>query len=345
MEHKEKELDLVEKMYIENFDHISSQGKSIASMIDESNENIKSKLWKSGQTFALTLLFMLGTVFILIGIYAIKDKNFSMVITSIGITIGPSALLAQLYRVFFFDEIKLELNKPLRQMNGMLELISDLGELVKPLKDEVLLLKQATENGLLNIYPNRAVAIKKFINDFDSEKEEIMIIGSSLRGLLQDEEYLWFKEKLASKVKSPAFPNLKILFLLTHPCVADLRGRLETRDATEIGEDIIDSLNILHGMGVPTDNIRLYKGTPTIFGIKTKYRMLINPYPYKSQGMDSPCLILAEGKGLFESYREKHFKAWNSVFAERITNFETTVIQLKKNLKHYRDLIDKVLEN
>jgi hypothetical protein len=131
--------------------------------------------------------------------------------------------------------------------------------------------------------------------------------------------------------------------MLTHPSVADLRGRLEDRDPTFIGKEIIESVKILRDMGVPCENVRLYKGTPTIFGIKTKNRMLINPYPYKSQAMTSPCFELISEKRLYDCYSEKHFGAWDSAVCERISNYDTVISTLENNLNNYHILIDKVL--
>ena len=85
---------------------------------------------------------------------------------------------------------------------------------------------------------------------------------------------------------------MRIKYLLTHPIVADLRASQENRRPTEIGLEILRSLEVLKSWGTDCANVRLYLGTPTCFAIKTTRQMLLNPYPYVSVSFDSPCLTL-----------------------------------------------------
>ena len=67
-------------------------------------------IWRNGYTFALLVLFALGVALIVIGaqLQSEKPTTLSTVLIGIGITLGPSAVVATLYRVFLFREVQHE---------------------------------------------------------------------------------------------------------------------------------------------------------------------------------------------------------------------------------------------
>lgn len=146
-------------------------------------------------------------------------------------------------------------------------------DLLQRYAHEIDLLQAVRQAGVIGIFKRRESAIKAFSRYIDEELREIMVVGSSLKGLLQKEEYGEVSEKLKFKQQRGL---VKVKFLLTHPIVADLRANQENRRPTEIGVEIIKSLETLKLWGTDAGNVRLYLGTPTCFAIKTTRQMLIN---------------------------------------------------------------------
>jgi hypothetical protein len=210
---------------------------------------------------------------------------------------------------------------------------------------EIETLASLRDAGITNTFRRRDVALNEFESAIDEETTEIMIIGSSLMGLLQKEQYKEFTEKLRLKMQQT---DVNVKFLLTHPAVADLRADVEAHRFKEIGVEIIKSLRILHNWNVRAENVRLYKGAPTIFAIKTKRKMLINPYAYGVEAFNSPCLIVKNDPErycyFYDEYNRAHFGAWESNTAEIIENFETKIAELESKLEHYAGNIKTILE-
>jgi hypothetical protein len=193
---------------------------------------------------------------------------------------------------FLFREVKYELSHPIVQeirQRLASELTTQMKEVTEKYRVEIETLKLLREAGVIRPYRQREIALRHFASAIDAETNEIIIIGSSLRGLLQQDEYHDIAEKLKFKIHKG---GVAVKFLLTHPVVSDLRARQENRGFTEIGKETVSSLLILKQWNVPHENVRLYRGTPTCFAIKTKGQMFLNPYPYMAVAFDSPCLIV-----------------------------------------------------
>jgi len=175
-----------------------------------------------------------------------------------------------------------------------------------------------------------------------------MVIGSSLKGLLQMDEYREIADKLRFKSEKGL---TRIRFLLTHPIVADFRAKQEKRSPTAIGDEIITSLQTLQTWSVPPENVRLYLGTPTCFAIKTTRQMLINPYPYMSVSYDSPCLTLeysSEGGSerpgyFFDEFNSRHFGAWDTDLSVPITGYDDTINRCRSMLPEYASMVETLL--
>jgi hypothetical protein len=212
--------------------------------------------------------------------------------------------------------------------------------------DEIGLTKLVRQAGLKGIFKRRAVALQMFASALDEEVESIMIIGSSLKGLLQRPEYKVYAEKLKFKNQ-----YVQIRFLLTHPIIADLRAKQEGRAPGEIGRDIIRTLKVLDSWGVDPSNVRLYLGTPTCFGIKTSRYMLLNPYPFMSIGFDSPCFVFEHFAGggpeyagyFYDEFSSRHFGAWETELSVPITNFDHAISSIQQNIDDYSNDLNNLV--
>jgi len=222
--------------------------------------------------------------------------------------------------------------------------------ILKAYSDEIAVIRSVRQAGLIDISKRRAVALKDFTRIIGEETESIMIIGSSLKGLLQREEYREIAEKL--KFKLGFSPRPEIRFLLTHPIIADLRAKQEGIAPGQIVKEIIRSLEILNEWGVKASNIKLYLGTPTCFAIRTSNAMLLNPYPYMSTSYDSPCLLFEHASSsspeslcyFYDEFSARHFGAWETELSVPITGIKEAIDIFTASMGTYSANINQLLE-
>lgn len=205
--------------------------------------------------------------------------------------------------------------------------------------DQCDLLISVKEAGLVAVERGREMALRIFARDLDEELREIIVVGSSLKGLLQKGEFGEIAEKLRFKLEH----GVKVRFLLTHPIVADFRGSQENRAPTEIGLEIIASLKILRFWNVDPACVRFYIGAPTCFGIATSRRMVINPYLSTGPSYDSPCLVLDSSGYLFDQFRGLHFGAWDTGLAAPIRDFDDAIRRCETMLTAYASDVSSFL--
>lgn len=316
----------------------------------ENSNSSEAGIWRNGYFFALILLVLLGVCLIIIGTALFPQGSLPNVIfVGAGISMAPAAIVAALFRTFLFKEVQYQLTHPIldevkkRLGPGIKEEVSGL---IEDYRREINTLKSLEEAGVLCPYRRRETALQNFASAIDSETNEIMIIGSSLKGLLQmDKDRIKeISEKLKFKITNG---NVRVKFLLTHPVVADLRAGQEARQASDIGKEIIESLRVLKEWGVPPGDVRLYKGTPTIFAIKTGQKMFLNPYPYGAVAYDSPSFIVGSTDQhtsyFYEAFDASHFGAWDTNAVERIFDFDATIAALEKKLSKYAEIVSQLL--
>ncbi|GIL11323.1 MAG: hypothetical protein BroJett038_00430 [Chloroflexota bacterium] len=248
-----------------------------------------------------------------------------------------------------YDQLDVTLKELIREINE-LKARTPYQDLIDNYRDEIDMLRTFREAGIISTYRRREMALKRFIRAIKAEKNEIMIIGSSLLGLLQKYQYEEAREALKKKCEE----GIHVKFLLTHPAVADLRADQEARKFKDIGNEIIKSLRILKQwklkeLPLPADNVRLYMGTPTIFAIKTTNQMLLNPYAYGDVAFNSPCLIVKNDPNeyfyFYDEYDKAHFGAWDSDAVIRIQDFDETIQELSDNLEMFERNIQTIRES
>jgi hypothetical protein len=316
-------------------------------------------VWKGGYTFALLVLFTFGIALIVIGTLAFPNGSlWNVILVNSGVAMAPAAVVAQLFRVFLFQEIKFELTQPVldevrdrlgpqieKQVENMLDdYRKENQEILEAYRDEIETLQSLKEAGVVKPYRNRETALAGFASAIDSENVEIMIIGSSLKGLLKKEKYKEFANKLRFKMNH----NVTVRFLLTHPLVADLRAGQEGRRSTEIGTEIIESLQTLKEWEAPPEHVRLYRGTPTCFAIRTEDHMLLNPYPYGEVAYDSPCFIVTTSQDrpsyIYHEFDKSHFGAWDTKVSVKIYNYDEAINDLQRNLATYSKAVSDLFK-
>ncbi len=224
------------------------------------------------------------------------------------------------------------------QKESMLRRYSNEFELVKTIRD----------SGIIGVSRRRSAVLGFLKSAIDEEETEIMFVGSSLKGLLQNREYEDIRQKLISKSRTE---NLQVRFLLTHPVFADFRAKQEHRKHGWIGKEIIASLRVLEQWGLDSGNVRLYLGTPTAFAVRTSRKMLINPYPYRAQAFESPCILVRSEKEpdvecscyFYDHFNEAHFGAWDTDLAIQIDSFDRVIATFEKMLNSYSVTVNAVM--
>ena len=325
----------------------------------ESKQTIKATdIWSGGYSFAILLLFLLGTALIVIGTLGFPNGSLmNVILVNTGVAMAPSAIVAQLFRLFLFQEIKFELTQPVlnevrdrlgpemqEQIRQMLhEYRAENTEILDKYRSEIDVLKSLEDAGVIKPFRNREIALAAFSSAIDAETREIMIVGSSLKGLLKKDKYKELADKLHFKVSQG---GVAVKFLLTHPVVADLRAGQEGRQSSDIGAEILESLRILRDWKVPPENVRLYRGTPTCFAVKTENQMLLNPYPYGEVAYDSPCFIVKTTQEnpsyIYHEFEKSHFGAWDTKVAVKIYNFDESISDLEKSLNKYAQTVSQM---
>ena len=325
----------------------------------ESKQMVKATdIWTGGYSFAILLLFLLGTALIIIGTLGFQNGSLlNVILVNTGVAMAPSAIVAQLFRLFLFQEIKFELTQPVLnevrdrlgpEMQGQIkemlqEYRGENAQILDKYRSEIDVLQSLEDAGVIKPFRSREIALEAFASAIDAETREIMIVGSSLKGLLKKDKYKEIAEKLHFKV---AQGGVVVKFLLTHPVVADLRAGQEGRQSSDIGAEILESLRTLRDWKVPPENVRLYRGTPTCFAVRTENQMLLNPYPYGEVAYDSPCFIIKTSQEnpsyIYHEFEKSHFGAWDTKVAVKIFNFDETISDLEKNLNKYAQIVSQM---
>jgi len=173
--------------------------------------------------------------------------------------------------------------------------------------------------GLRHVYTDRLHSLSDMRHEIDSEGKEIIIIGSSLKGLIgiggdpagdQNLVRIAFMDALKRGVK--------VRILMTHPEVAHHRSKQEGRESGEIEREIIE--NLIYFTRERRDNkeaaknleVKLYNGTPTIFTLCTSHTMFFNPYTFYSKAYDTLCFRVVGPSPVRDNYYNNHYlQAWN----------------------------------
>ena len=218
------------------------------------------------------------------------------------------------------------------------------------------LLYQIRASGIEGVFRDRANALPRIITVIEEEYKEIVIVGSSLKGLLglgysavgQDQR---LREVLVKDLKR----GVSINILMTHPKVAHHRSKQEGRLDGDIEAEIIE--NLMYLIKLKHDNpeiaekltIKLYNGTPTIFMLCTQNLMMLNPYPYYSTTYSSFSFLIRGNSDLYEAYFTSHYqRAWTDTRLSELINKDINVAieQIKKfiegNNPHNRKIIPDI---
>ncbi|MGH8896836.1 MAG: toll/interleukin-1 receptor domain-containing protein [Egibacteraceae bacterium] len=172
----------------------------------------------------------------------------------------------------------------------------------------------ATTNcGFEQIFRSRSKAITYFTPHLLHEIERsrrgrglLYITATSMRGFLAADNFNG-PQLLEQFVESKC--DLRIM--LTHPDTAELRAKAEKRPAGAISGEVKQAVTQLQTLGVRSEQMKYYRGAPTVFGISTSEHMLLNPYPYESESNRCMTLVVKkteDAEDIYHQYFDAHFE-------------------------------------
>jgi hypothetical protein len=225
----------------------------------------------------------------------------------------------------------------------------------QPFEDTVLL-SQVRGSGIEGIFRDRANVLERIIPVLEEENREIVIVGSSLKGLIGVGYNAVGEDQRVRDILVNALErNVPINILMTNPMVAHHRSQQEGRLDGDIEAEILENLMYLTKLKYNNPNIaekltiKLYNGTPTIFMLCTPSLMMINPYPYYSTAYGSFSFIIRGGSDLYRGYFGSHYqRAWTDTRLGVLIseNIDLAVRQIKEFIEgtnpHGRKIIPDV---
>jgi len=169
--------------------------------------------------------------------------------------------------------------------------------------------------GLEYLFENRGPALEmmskyleaEIVRKEHGEEGTISIVGTSMRGfLVQVGKGFHAIDILKRAVKS----KCELRIMLLHPEIADYRAEVEHRNPGDIQREIISSICQIKEIGVPRESIRYFRLGPSVFGIATSDRMLLNPYPSAKEAHHGFTIIVRKTEqpmDIYQQYKTYHF--------------------------------------
>lgn len=240
--------------------------------------------------------------------------NWGFIVSSVSIVIAFISLYLA-YRSIKTGKDSLDtLENVRREIESEFEKVKTTNQGTQNLIARIAKLFDASEMaGIEMVYQDRNEALREFAKILENTSDEVIIVGSSLLGL-----YLFITgfEDIVSRQPS----NFK--FILTHPDYSKSREGPEGRDIGVIEGEICEAIHKLTHWGVPIENIKLYKGSPTVFMIVASQHMLLNPYPYGTEAYRCFCIQVSSRGSIYKQYYDKHYnKIWDSNWIEKCNDF------------------------
>lgn len=277
------------------------------------------------------IILILGIISVIIAFLSFTDILISSLLMGVG---------APLFLAGFLGIVNLKI------------LSTEISKVISPSIDDLNLMIQIRTSGIEGVKGDRDRMIDKMFYEFKEESQEIVIVGSSLKGLIGvGYDATGRNKKIRELIINALNKGVIINILMTNPEVAHHRSQQEGRDAGGIESEIIKNLmyltNVRKKLKSKSKNlhVKLYRGTPTIFMISTSNHMIINPYPYYSTAYGSFSFMIRGNSDLYRGYYKSHFQmAWDSGLSEALdTNLTSARNQIEKYIKgkneHGKDII------
>jgi hypothetical protein len=269
-----------------------------------------------------------GIVFIVMaGLYDSNAVIYNL-LTNLGSGLVASGLIAVILELVWSNQ-RTESEK--NELQPIYDKLKDVHDKLKDVPDKLGKLEGRLEAfkqlGFNNCYASRSDALQTFLSYAQSNLKDaeagntvpgegerslqttINIVSSSARGLMG---YIDREPSALQKAWRDLITNYPKHFrlLLTHPAFSHLRQPAEERASGDIELEILKTAIYLHSVaGMTASELRLYRGSPTVFAIQVGDHILVNPYPYGTMAMDTLCLEFERGKegSYISKFTNMHF--------------------------------------
>ena len=284
-----------------------------------------------GSTACNVVLIVLGVAF---SILAFTFQFESAIAASLSAGLGASMFIAG-----FIGLVNLRV------------LSREISRITKEPFENISLYLKIHRSGLKDIFRTRHDAIDVIFDDVEKEHGEVVIVGSSLKGLIGVGYDCSLEENTCrQKLKECVRRGVVVNVLMTHPVVAAHRVHQEGRREGDIEAEILKNMMylLMLRMELPQQrgslNIKLYDGTPTIFMVTTSRLMILNPYPYYSTAFSSFTFLIDGGSDIYRAYYKSHYQeAWkDSDMTLEISHDPTKAIDQIEQLIDEKDPHDSV---
>lgn len=208
--------------------------------------------------YILTGLFSL-TFFIIGWRLTVTSDPFGNVLINLGLALGPVSFLGIIYEWFLFDEIRAGAKEAFStEVTEYLAPVLERMDIhTNKLIDNTDILTEIHKLGIVKAFRERNMAFDLILESMENEISEIFLVGTSLRGLLNEEVGdIRFQKLLKKKfdLLNCGELKVKIKILLTHPVFAYLRQDLEKlysrKETFSIAQEIYNSVKDLKKLGL-----------------------------------------------------------------------------------------------
>ena len=252
-------------------------------------------------TYAIiTFGILAGLLLTSLSIHFTAGTIFNVIFLNIGCGLIATAFISMILDFFWSKERAKAEKEELQPLLDKFE--SFLDRLIK-IEGRLEAFKQL---GLNYCHPSRKKALGNFLNYANEVvnipknkinnpecvecRGTVNIVSSSARGLMGylDREANELQKEWRNLITTNP-KNFRIL--LTHPAYSHLRQPAEERSSGDIELEILKTAIFLYCVaGMDENELRLYRGSPTVFSIQVNNHILLNPYPYGKMAMDTLCL-------------------------------------------------------
>jgi len=281
-------------------------------------------------TFASVMLILIGILLMFLS-RQLSNVFLQNIVLGVGLALAPSGMLGLLADWLIFGRLIEALHVSTTDLEGE----------ISSLQISTEFLRRSSDLGLEMIYTDRALGLRDFAVSMQSEarrgkeKGSLIIVGSSIKGLLEN-----IKET-PTIIKDAVDTGCELRILLTHPKYSRFRENQEDRPPGAIEDEIFDGIRKLEsnfeiGYPDPPDlklapMVKLYKGTPTCFMIVAGNRMLINPYPYEEEAYKSFCVAVRKVE-----QRDMNVDVERTIYAQYLrAHFEKPWVRNSVPYRHY----------
>lgn len=267
-----------------------------------------------GTVLGWVALFLGATLLITSFFLPASNSRIMALFLGLGIAFFPAGIFTILSDLNYSRRTSHQIGKALESSTYTLT------NSIDGLKYAIDFLKKSRSLGITMGFKNREEALTKFMQHLENyvsnpaiPDKKFIFVGSSIKGLIGPKD---FGDRLRRLIREnePGDAGTKFSFLLTHPAYSRYREIQENRAEGDIAKEILHAISWLAHQGIRSENVKVYKGTPTCFLMASTEKMLINPYPYELEAYKCFSLEVennGESDSIYRSYFENHFnKPW-----------------------------------